>query len=262
MCGRYSLTTPVDGVRRLFAFPEIPNLAARYNIAPTQAVLTVGRAADARPNAYSGGGGVVSGGSATGGPGGSGRRAFWTRWGLIPNWAKDPSVGAKMINARAETIREKPAFRTAFRRRRCLIPADGFYEWKTVRNGGKQPWRITFQDEQPFAFAGIWENWQSGDGSDVDSCSIVTTEAAPEISDIHHRMPVILDESDFDVWLEGEPDDAARLMHPYTGPRSFKTFTVSRAVNNVRNDDSSLIEPMDPPGQENGTPGPDQLSLF
>ncbi len=144
MCGRYSLTTPMEAVRQLFDFPERPNLAVRVNIAPSHEVAAVRL-----------------------GEGEVGARHFVSlRWGLIPSWAKEPGIGNRMINARAETLAEKPAFRAAFRRRRCLIPADSFYEWKTER-GGKQPYRITLLDGAPFAFAGMWERWEGAQGGGV-----------------------------------------------------------------------------------------------
>lgn len=269
MCGRFSLTTPVEGIRRLFGFSQIPNLPARYNIAPTQAVLTV-RAA--KPGSAAASGGVPEGQVGA-------RDAFLARWGLIPSWAKDPSIGAKMINARADTITEKPSFRAAFRRRRCLIPADSFYEWKTL-DSGKQAYRITFADGEPFAFAALWEDWQGADGSEIESCTIVTTEAVPAIADVHHRMPVILDPDAFETWLTGAPEEAEVLMRPYAGPRHLMSGPISNLVNNVRNDGPDLWDPVDPPeagipaqgsGAENRTGKPDQqpakpekgqLSLF
>ncbi|MEQ8443134.1 MAG: SOS response-associated peptidase [Alphaproteobacteria bacterium] len=249
MCGRYSLTTPVEGLRRLFGFDRIPNLPARYNIAPTQAVLAV---------------------RMEGAPGQDLKRdCFMARWGLIPGWAKDASIGAKMINARSETVREKPSFRTAFRRRRCLIPADAFYEWKTIA-GQKQPYRIAFEDAQVFAFAGLWERWQGADGSDVETCSIVTTEANETLTPLHHRMPVILDDAAFAPWLEGGEDEAAAHMLPYAGDRRLVYHPVDRRLNNVRNDDAGLAEPIeldvrleDEPAKPVKTSAKDdQMSLF
>jgi putative SOS response-associated peptidase YedK len=236
MCGRYSLTLPVDGIRRLFGFDQIPNLPARYNIAPTQAVLAV-RAAEAA------------------------RQAFMARWGLIPSWSRDPSIGAKMINARAETVREKPSFRTAFKRRRCLIPADAFYEWKTI-DGEKQPFRIAFEDGDLFAFAGLWERWQGADGSDVETCSIVTTDAIESLSEIHHRMPVILDPDAFETWLTGSDEAAADTMVPYAGTRRLIFHPVSKRLNNVRNDDADLAVPTELAAPEPKAKKSDQMSLF
>lgn len=237
MCGRYSLTTPIDGIRRLFGFDRIPNVPPRYNIAPTQAVMVV-RAATARQDFEKGQPPAP----------GVARDVAFVRWGLIPSWAKDPSIGSKMINARAETVAEKPAFRTAFRRRRCLVPADSFYEWKKTGTG-KQPVRIHFDDGGPFAFAGLWEDWTGADGSQVETCTIVTTDAAPDIEGIHHRMPVILDSVDFETWMTGTQDAAARLMRPYRGPRRLRAEEISTLVNNVRNDGPELWSPP-APGEE------------
>jgi putative SOS response-associated peptidase YedK len=222
MCGRYSLTTPIDALRDLFQIDALPNLPPRYNIAPTQDVLAVRT-----------------------GPDGGGRSFTAFRWGLIPSWAKDPAIGSRMINARAETAAEKPAFRAAFRRRRCLIAADGFYEWTKDGTGGKQPWRIASPGGAPFAFAGLWENWMSPDGSEIESCTIVTTEAADAIAELHHRMPVILDPADYDRWLTADPpQEAAPLMRPYAGALEF--YPVTPRVNNVRNDDASVLERAEP----------------
>lgn len=244
MCGRYSLTTPVDGLRALFGFKELPNLPPRYNIAPAQAVLAVLR-----------GDGLRDQDAHEGGP-----RAAIQRWGLVPSWAKDTGIASKMINARAETVREKPAFKKAFQRRRCLLPADGFYEWRTMK-GGKQPFRIRFADGGPFAFAGLWERWQGADGSELESCAIVTTEATPAIAELHHRMPVILDPTVFDTWLGGGQGQAAALLTPYAGDRVLEFFPVDRRLNDVRNDDADLLEPIDldraPPIDTRG-----QMSLF
>ncbi len=259
MCGRFSLTTPVEGIRRLFGFSQIPNLPARYNIAPTQAVLNV-RAGGRR--------------DADGTDPGTLRDAFLARWGLIPSWAKDPSIGAKMINARSETVTEKPAFKAAFRRRRCLIPADSFYEWKT-EDGKKQAYRISFEDAEPFAFAALWEDWLGADGSEVESCTILTTLAAAEIEQIHHRMPVILDQEGHEAWLNGEADQVQELMRPYVGPRRLVHQKISNRVNSVRNDGPELWEPAEvtagPDGQQDRSKevekghaekGKGQLSLF
>lgn len=228
MCGRYSLTTPVAALRDLFGFSARPNLAPRYNIAPTQEVAVVRLAS-----------------------GSGGRQLVMLRWGLIPSWARDLATGSPLINARAETAAEKPAFRSAFRHRRCLVLADGFYEWKASEGGPKQPWRITRADGAVFAFAGLWEHWETPDGEAVESCAIVTTEAAPAIGHIHSRMPVILAPGGLDAWLAGSPSDAGALLHPYEG--SLDARPVSRRINNVRNDDASLIEPA-PPEEEPEAP--------
>ena len=240
MCGRYSLTLPIDALRDLFQVDALPNLPPRYNIAPTQDVLAVRTAPD-----------------------GGGRSFTAFRWGLIPSWAKDPAIGSRMINARAETVAEKPAFRAAFRRRRCLIAADGFYEWAKDGKGGKggkQPWRIALPGGAPFAFAGLWEQWMSPDGSEIESCAIVTTDAAEAIADLHHRMPVIVDPADHDLWLAADdPKQAAPLMRPYAG--ALECYPVTTRVNNVRNDDPSVLERAEP-AEETAPEPPAQRSLF
>ncbi len=228
MCGRFSLTTPMEALRRLFDFPERPNLAARVNIAPSQEVAALRL-----------------------GPGDvRARHLVALRWGLIPSWAKEPGIGNRMINARAETIAEKPAFRAAFRHRRCLIPADGFYEWKTER-GRKQPYRIALESGAPFAFAGLWERWEGaiggvrGEGA-VESCTIVTTEANERLRAIHHRMPVILAPETYDLWLDPKtPGDQARALLGPAPSEWFTCFRVSPKINNPAHDDPALIEPLD-----------------
>ena len=227
MCGRYSLTSPLEAVRALFGFPEQPNLPTRYNIAPTQDVASVRLGSD-------------------------GARHFaWLRWGLIPFWARDPAIGNKMINARCESLAEKPAFRAAFKRRRCLIVADGFYEWKKLPDG-KQPYRILRKDGQAFGFAGLWESWNPRGGEvTIESCTIITTTANAVLTPIHHRMPVILDPDDFELWLDPATPAAelSTLLRP--APESLLTqVAVSRRVNNVANDDPSVIEPVALAGQD------------
>ncbi|MCH8808243.1 MAG: SOS response-associated peptidase [Proteobacteria bacterium] len=233
MCGRYSLTTPVEAVRKVFDFPERPNLAPRANIAPSQDVAAVRLA--------SGESGEV------------GRRFVWLRWGLIPAWAKDPAIGNRTINARAETLAEKPAFRAAFRERRCLIVADGFYEWKTEA-GGKQPYRITLVDGGPFALAGLWERWADPHGgAAIESCTIVTTEANARLRAIHPRMPVILAPGAFDPWLDPATPgaEAQGLLGPYPS-EALTYYRVSPRINSPANDDPALIEPLDAAGPAPG----------
>ena len=166
-------------------------------------------------------------------------------WGLIPSWAKDPKMGAKLINARAETVAEKPAFRTAFRQRRCLVLADGFYEWQTQENKKqKQPYYIRLNDWQPFAFAGLWERWQDAEGEVIESCTLLTTEANELMCPIHNRMPVILDPKDYDVWLDPEVKQAdvlQSLLHPYASEK-MTAYPVSKAVNKPSNDTAECIE--------------------
>jgi putative SOS response-associated peptidase YedK len=222
MCGRFTLIAPGEAVAELFDLSDIPEIAPRYNIAPTQPVAAVRHNRD------------------------TGKREFTHfYWGLIPGWAKDPTIGSRMINARSETASEKPSFRTAFKYRRCLIPADGFYEWWKV-DGGKQPVRIQMKDEQPFAMAGLWEHWQSPDGSEIESCTILTTGPNELLKPIHNRMPVILAPEDFDLWLDPgtqHPGEVQPLMQPF--PSDNMTFyPVSTHVNNPRNEDPACITPL------------------
>jgi putative SOS response-associated peptidase YedK len=236
MCGRYSLTTPLEGVQRLFGIDELPNLAARYNIAPTQPVV------------------VIRNGEA-------GRRELThMRWGLVPSWAKDVNSGPLLINARADSIAEKPSFRNSFRRRRCLVPADGFYEWQAQPKGPKIPMRIALPADALFAFAGIWERWQSAEGSELESCAIVTTEASPAIAHIHSRMPVILKPETYETWLSAEPKEAGTLMHAYEG--ELVAYPISRDVNSVRNDNAALWQPAEPPGPPDPPAAGEQLDLL
>lgn len=226
MCGRFTLNATPEQLTELFELPAEPMIAPRYNIAPTQPVAIV------RLDAQS-------------------KAREWThvQWGLIPSWAKDPSLGAKMINARAETVAEKPAFRAAFKRRRCLVPATGFYEWQKL-GSRKQPHLITRQDGQPFAFAGLWETWQSGDGSVLETCTILTTDPNELMAQIHNRMPVILAPEDFAQWLGSGSDSTPReldqlqhLLRPY--PTEWLTNTpVSTYVNNAQNEGPQCIAPL------------------
>ena len=243
MCGRYSLTTPSEAIRQMFDLTARPAVFPRYNIAPGQAMLAVRRGQTGQ------------------------REAFFARWGLVPYWATDPSIGSRMINARSETILEKAAFKHAFRRRRCLVPVDAFYEWRARPKGPKQPYRIHFADAGPFAFAGIWEHWQGPDGSELETTSILTTAASPEIAHLHERMPVILDEEAFSPWL-GAGDETAlaaplALLRPYAGPRRIAMHPVSTRVNAVANDDASLWEPVSEDAASDAPPpAKTQLSLF
>jgi len=222
MCGRFTLIAPGEAIADLFGLPETPELAPRYNIAPTQPVAAVRMNRD------------------------SGRRELtYFYWGLIPRWAKDPSIGARMINARSETAAEKPSFRSAMKYRRCLVPADGFYEWQKM-NGRKQPLRIHMTDNRPFAIAGLWELWQSPDGSEIESCTLLTTEPNDLLRPIHNRMPVILAPQAFDLWLDPAvqtPDEIHSLLRPYpAGDLAY--YPVSAHVNNARNEDPRCIEPI------------------
>lgn len=218
MCGRYTLATPLGELVEQFGFGgPLPDLRPSYNVAPTQEVATVIENDE-------------------------GRRLEMSRWGLIPAWADDPGIGARMINARSETVAEKPSFKKAFKQRRCLIPTDGFYEWRK-ENGGKQPYYIRTKSGRPFAFAGLWESW-SRNGEGIQSCTILTTGANDFLQEIHHRMPVILPPEDYDLWLDPEvrePDQLLPLLAPYPG-EDMEAYPVSRRVNSPSNNEPGCIE--------------------
>lgn len=217
MCGRYELHTHPAAIALAFGIGTIPSLAPRYNIAPMQQVPVVRRSQT--------------------GP----RELVDMRWGLVPRWAKDPGIGAKMINARSETIAEKPSFRTAYRRHRCLLPTNGFYEWKVGAGGAKQPIHIGMKDGGLFAFAGLAERWLSPEGEVLDTCTIVTTQANALLSPLHDRMPVIVASHDYERWLDVANVDVSDLFAPF--PAALMTYyPVSTRVNAVRNDDASLLE--------------------
>ena len=222
MCGRYSITSPVDALRDLFGIEgPLPNLAPSYNVAPTQAVPIV-RLEDGT------------------------RRLAFARWGLIPSWAKE--IQAKpLINARGETVAEKPSFRAAFRRRRCLVPADGYFEWQKQHQGPKQPFNIVRSDGGPFAMAGIWETWSASDGSEIDSVAIITIDANVQLAPIHNRMPVILAPGDYEPWLDSNrfgKEQAQTLLQP-AHEGSLRTYPISRRVNAVANNDARILAPID-----------------
>jgi len=225
MCGRFALISPVDTILETFEVDttalDVSRIAPRYNVAPTQPVLAV------RSTAVS-----------------DQRELTLFRWGLIPSWAQDMKMGARMINARSETVAEKPAFRAAFKRRRCLIPADGFYEWQK-QNGGKQPLYIRLRDQRPFALAGLWEVWHSPDGSELETCTILTTTPNELMETIHNRMPVILDSEDYDDWLHPgtNPQTALHLLRPYPADEMI-AYPVSPHVNSPAHDDPACIEGM------------------
>lgn len=217
MCGRYTLKTPVEALAEKFGVEETPDIAPSYNIAPTQDVAAV-LSEDGK------------------------RKLDVLHWGLIPSWADDPQIGGRMINARAETVAEKPSFRSAFRHRRCLIPADGFYEWRKT-GGGKQPHYIRMGDGSPFAFAGLWERWRNG--REIRSCIIITTGANELVGEVHDRMPVILHPEDYDLWLDpdfDERDPLTTLLKPYPADE-MEAYPVSRYVNSPSNDDPACVQP-------------------
>jgi len=224
MCGRFTLRAPASVVAEQFALFEVADFEPRFNIAPSQPVAVVRAAAT---------------GSAL-------EREFaWLRWGLIPSWASDPAVGHRMINARAETAPEKPAFRAAFRRRRCLVVADGFYEWQRAA-AAKQPYFLRMRDDRPFAFAGLWESWEGPDHGAVESCTILTTEANPVVRPIHDRMPVILAPADYGRWLDPavqRPEELRGLLRPHA-PEAMMAYAVDRHVNHPAHEGPRCIEPV------------------
>jgi len=226
MCGRFSLSVTPESLARQFGLGELVDVAPRFNIAPTQAALVVRQAVAASDGI-------------------EGRVAEAMLWGLVPSWSKDPRMGARMINARAETAAEKPSFRSALKRRRCLVPADGFYEWRT-EGGHKQPYRITMADGQPFGMAGLWEVWHGPDGDALCSFTILTTAANALIGPLHDRMPVIIDPGAYGVWLDPEMQEAVPLdplMVPYPSDR-MALYPVSTRVNSPANDDAACVAPL------------------
>lgn len=235
MCGRFLLTAPLEAVQRLFGFLEQPNLAPRYNVAPSQAVAAMIR--DDRAQ----------------------RHLAWMRWGLVPSWAKDEGGRAPLINARAETVADKPSFREAFARRRCVVFADGFYEWR--QGGNRQPYCVRLADAAAFAFAAIWEPIALEQGAPRTElkagCALITTQANAKMAEVHHRMPVILRPEEVGLWLDpaAARDDLLALLRPL--PDAAVTLTpVSKRVNAVREDDADLLRPEELPA------APAQLDLL
>jgi putative SOS response-associated peptidase YedK len=221
VCGRYTLTTPVETLAEAFGVSgPLPELGPSYNVAPTREVAAV--LADGR---------------------GDGRRLEKLRWGLVPSWSKDPSRG--IINARAETAHEKPSFRRAFRERRLLVLADGYYEWRKDEGGGKTPFYFRMQDGSPFAFAGLWEAWRPrGGGEELRTCALLTTRPNALGAAVHDRMPVILPPDAYDLWLDPDlrdPEPLRDLLRPYPEER-MEAYPVSRRVNSPRSEGPSLVE--------------------
>ncbi len=219
MCGRFSMTGSREELEEEFGLP-FPEYQPRYNIAPAQPVWTILVGENGTP------------------------RAVRLRWGLIPAWAKDPAIGHRMINARAETLAEKPAYRGAFARRRCLILTDGFYEWQRV-GGRKVPMRIRLASGRPFALGGIWEECDLPDGTPVQSCAIVTTAASEFMRPIHERMPLILARGERERWIDPATNRATyeEMLRPYVG-EDLKAYAVSTLVNSPTNDTPEVIEPV------------------
>jgi len=223
MCGRYAFYSPAEAVRQYFSIDNELDLQARYNIAPSQDVPVIRRRD-------------------------GGKELVLLHWGLVPSWAKEKSIGNRMINARAETVAEKPSFRNALKNRRCLVLANGFYEWQKT-GAAKQPYYISIQDQRPMAFAGLWESWDKG-GDPLESCTIITTTANRLVAPIHHRMPVILNKDQQTCWLSGAPLDSDRLrstLSPQTVDEMC-AWPVDRRVNSPGNQGPELIRAV--PGQQ------------
>ncbi len=216
MCGRFTLTVDINTVAKTFGVPATLETSPRYNIAPTQEVVSI----------------LHNGAD----------HLAWLRWGLIPSWAKDESIGSRMINARAETLTEKPSFKGLLRSKRCLIVADGFFEWKQ-ENGFKTPMYITLKSGEPFAFAGLWDLWKSPDGQQIRTCTIITTEPNEVVAPIHNRMPAILLPPARELWLDPDIRDEQALSHwlaPYPAAE-MTARPVSRLVNDPNRDSPELI---------------------
>ena len=221
MCGRYFLHSSADKLSALFGEMPMPVLEARYNIAPTQPVPVVRQDRAGR------------------------REMVLVRWGLVPAWSKGPDSRFGMINARLETAAQKPAYRSAFRYKRCLIPADGFYEWRAAGRF-KQPYVLRPSDGSPMALAGLWEHWQDADGNELESCTILVREANAQVRSVHERMPVIMGPDSFGLWLDihaQKPQPLETLLAVQQAP-DLEIYPVSRAVNSPREDSSGLLEPI------------------
>lgn len=225
MCGRFVQFSSLRTLEKYFNIQTAPdNIVPSYNIAPTQQVLAIVRSDDYQLQKF--------------------------YWGLVPSWAQNLSGASRLINARVETLATKPSFRAAFKRRRCLILADGFYEWKGEK-GHKQPWFIALPSDQPLAFAGLWEIWKDRqappDQSDYRSCTIITTEASESLRDIHHRMPVILKPEAYEKWLDPQNQDVHQIesILQTNIVREFKRYPVSKRINRIQNNSADNIEPQE-----------------
>ena len=222
MCGRFSQSASPEVIAHQFKITAPPLFTPRYNIAPSQPVVAIRIDPDTTT-----------------------RRLVQLRWGLIPSWAKDPKIGNQCINAKSETVAEKPAFRSAFKKRRCLVVATGFYEWQ-VQGRTKQPLWIGLRSKRPFAFAGLWEHWKPAEGEPVETCTIITTEPNDLMAPIHNRMPVILAPEDYDLWLDPAVREADRLqplLRPYPA-EDMEAYPVSTQVNSPANDAPDCLAPL------------------
>jgi putative SOS response-associated peptidase YedK len=230
MCARFQFAPPEDWVEE-FGLADVPDVLPRYNIAPTQDVLAVRRDKAGR------------------------RQARPLRWGLVPCWADDPAVGNRLINARAESVATRAAFRDAFRQRRCLVPAQGFYEWKKFGRA-REPWLVRLKGGRTFAFAGVWDRWTGGQGA-IESCALITTPANAVVAPIHGRMPVVIHRRAYEAWLDPDAEEAdlRALLEPFP-PEAMEAFPVSPRVNRTDVDDPDLVRPVQP------EPDPGQMRLF
>ncbi|NJN82876.1 MAG: SOS response-associated peptidase [Caldilineaceae bacterium] len=226
MCGRFTLHANPNVLATLFGLSEEPTVVSRYNIAPTQPVAVV----RLRPQDHE-------------------REWALVRWGLVPSWSKEPSIGSRMINARSETVSEKPSFRAAFKRRRCLIPSDGFFEWQRI-DKAKQPYFIHLADGGPFAFAGLWEQWAGADGSEMETCTILTCEPNELVASLHNRMPVIVAPEDYEEWLGPGPEQNSKelsllrhLLRPYPADK-MAAYPVSTYVNSPAHEGAECVQPL------------------
>ena len=218
MCGRFALATTSEELVNHFNLKRKVTLGSRYNIAPSQPVI------------------IIRSGT-------SSNKLSAIRWGLIPHWSKDEKIGFKLINARAETVQEKPSFRDAFKSRRCLIPATGFYEWKQ-EGRMKQPYYIKMKNGSLFAMAGIWESWQDPEGKTIDSCAIITTDANGIVGKIHDRMPVIMSNKSYGLWLSSTSNSLQEFLRPYS-PFKMTAYPVSGMINNAKNEGEGCIRKID-----------------
>ena len=219
MCGRFSLTASGETIAQQFDLAEVLDIPKHYNIAPTQAVATI----------------VVD----------NERKYQPMRWGLIPHWAKDSKIGSRLINARVETVTEKPSFRNLIKQRRCLVIADGYYEWQSQK-GRKQPYYFQLGEHQPFAFAGLWDTWRSPDG-EIMSCTLLTTDASAEVSPVHHRMPVIVPPQAYSQWLDPNITDPEAVLPLLNSDiyQSLSSYPVSAVVNNPTNNSAECVQPVE-----------------
>ena len=218
MCGRYALTSPPEVILERFKLLWSPSVSAHYNIAPSQMIPVVRLAVQ-------------------------GRELAFLKWGLIPSWTKDPAIGARLINARAETIADKPSFRNAYRRHHCLVPADSFYEWKTIGKR-KQPYCIGMADHTLFGMAGLWEYWLNPAGERVETVTIITTNANELVGQLHERMPLIIQPGDYGAWLDAANPKGGELLKPFPS-ELMRYYPVSTRVNKVSNDDAECLEPIE-----------------